>query len=116
MPTTDTVGVNLTQMVELQRAFEHKAAEVEQLIGDLSRLVGSAGAPGAVHWQGRLADQFRSEWDGIYVKNSASSPRPCATSLATSTRTAGARTSCSTASTPEHAMTSIARPSPGGTT
>ena len=69
MPTTDTVGVNLGQMVELQRTFEQKAAEVEQLIGDVSRLVGTAGAPGAVHWQGRLADQFRSEWDGVYVKN-----------------------------------------------
>jgi uncharacterized protein YukE len=69
MPTTDTVGVNLTQMAELQRTFEQKAAEVEQVIGDVSRLVGSAGSPGAVHWQGRLADQFRSEWDGVYVKN-----------------------------------------------
>ena len=69
MSTTDTVGVNLGQMVELQRTFEQKATEVDQLIGDVYRLVGSAGAPGAVHWQGRLADQFRGEWDGVYVKN-----------------------------------------------
>jgi len=69
MSTTDTVGVNLGQMVELQRTFEQKATEVDQLIVDVSRLVGSAGAPGAVHWQGRLADQFRGEWDGVYVKN-----------------------------------------------
>jgi hypothetical protein len=69
MPTTDTVGVNLSQMVELQRTFEAKAAEVEQLVGDVSRLVGTSGAPGAVHWEGRLADQFRNEWDSVYVKN-----------------------------------------------
>jgi len=69
MATTDTVGVNLSQMVELQRTFEQKAAEVDQLVADISRLVGTAGAPGAVHWQGRLADQFRGEWDGVYVKN-----------------------------------------------
>ena len=46
MPTTDTVGVNLSQMVELQRTFEQKAAEVDQLVADVSRLVGTAGAPG----------------------------------------------------------------------
>src|SRR5690606_30921336 len=67
--TTDTVGVNLAQMAELQRTFDAKAAQVEQLVAEVSRLVGSAGAPGAVHWQGRVADQFRQEWDGVYVKN-----------------------------------------------
>ena len=67
--TTDTVGVNLTQMSDLQRTFEAKAGQIEQLVAEVSRLVGSAGAPGAVHWQGRLADQFRQEWDGVYVKN-----------------------------------------------
>ncbi len=69
MSTTGTVGVNLTQMVELQRAFERKAAEVEQLIGELTSLVGGGGTAGAVHWQGRVADQFRQEWDGVFVKN-----------------------------------------------
>lgn len=69
MPTTDTVGVNLSQMVELQRTFERKAADVEQLVAEVSRLVGSSGAPGAVHWQGKLADDFRVEWDTVYVKN-----------------------------------------------
>lgn len=66
---SDNVGVNLSQMAELQRLFESKAAEVEHLIADVSRLVGTAGAPGSVHWQGRLADQFRAEWDGVYVRN-----------------------------------------------
>jgi uncharacterized protein YukE len=69
MPTTDTVGVNLSQMVELQRTFERKAADVEQLVTEVSRLVGSSGAPGAVHWQGKLADDFRVQWDTVYVKN-----------------------------------------------
>lgn len=69
MPATDTVGVNLGQMTQLGQTFEAKAAEVEQLAADISRLVGTAGAPGAVHWQGRLADEFRGEWDGVYVKN-----------------------------------------------
>ena len=35
----------------------------------ISGPVGGAGAPGAVHWQGRIADQFRLEWDSVYVKN-----------------------------------------------
>ena len=69
MASNDTVGANLSQLAELQRTFERKAAEVEQLIGEVSRLVGSSGAPGAVHWQGRLADRFRSEWDSVYVRN-----------------------------------------------
>lgn len=69
MPVTDTVGVNLEQMVELQQTFEAKAAEIDQLVADISRLVGSGGAPGAVHWQGRLADDFRAQWDSVYVKN-----------------------------------------------
>ena len=69
MPITDTVGVNLSQMTELQQTFEAKAGQVEQLISEVSGLVGSAGAPGAVHWQGRVADDFRAEWDTVYVKN-----------------------------------------------
>lgn len=66
---TDTVGVNLAQMAELQRTFDAKASQIEQLVAEVSRLVGSAGSPGAVHWQGRVAEQFRQEWDGVYVKN-----------------------------------------------
>lgn len=69
MSMSDTVGVNLGQMTELQRLFETKAAEVERLVADVSRLVGNAGAPGSVHWQGRIADEFRAEWDSTYVKN-----------------------------------------------
>ena|SRR5262245_50161062 len=66
---TDTVGVNLLQMAELQRTFEAKAGEVEQLISQISGLVGSGGSPGAVHWQGRVAEQFRTEWDTVFVPN-----------------------------------------------
>ena len=29
MPTTDMVGVNLSQMVELQQTFESRAAQIE---------------------------------------------------------------------------------------
>lgn len=67
--TTDNVGLNLSQMADLQRTFDTKAAEIEQLIAQISTLVGSAGAPGSVHWQGQLAEQFRAEWDGVFVKN-----------------------------------------------
>ncbi len=67
--SSDTIGLNLSQMADLQRTFDAKATEVEQLIAQISTLVGSAGAPGSVHWQGRLADQFRGEWDGVFVKN-----------------------------------------------
>ena len=69
MPTSDLVGVNLTQMVELQQTFEARAAQIDELIAAVSNLVGTAGAPGAVHWQGRLADDFRAQWDAVYVKN-----------------------------------------------
>ena len=69
MPTADTVGVNLSQMAQLQQTFEAKAGQVEQLIAEVSALVGSSGAPGAVHWIGRVADDFRAEWDSVYVKS-----------------------------------------------
>jgi hypothetical protein len=69
MAATDQVGADLTQMAELQRSFETRAGEVEHLITDLSRLVGSGGGMGAVFWQGRLADQFRSEWEAVHVRN-----------------------------------------------
>src|SRR5262245_47397982 len=69
MTSTGHVGANLDQMVELARNFQLKADEVTQLVSDLSRLVGSGGAMGAVYWQGRLADHFRSEWEGVYVPN-----------------------------------------------
>jgi uncharacterized protein YukE len=69
MPSTDLVGVNLTQMVQLQQTFESRAAQIDELIAAISNLVGTAGAPGSVHWQGKLADDFRAEWDAVYVKN-----------------------------------------------
>ena len=69
MSTTDMVGVNLSQMVELQHTFEHRAAQIEELVAAISGLVGSSGSPGAVHWVGKLADDFRVEWDTVYVKN-----------------------------------------------
>ncbi len=67
--TTDTVGANLAQLADLQRTFETKAGQVYQLVSEISSLVGGAGSPGAVHWQGRLADQFRTEWQTVYVKS-----------------------------------------------
>jgi uncharacterized protein YukE len=69
MPSTDLVGVNLTQMVQLQQTFESRAAQIDDLIAAISNLVGTAGSPGSVHWQGKLADDFRVEWDAVYVKN-----------------------------------------------
>lgn len=69
MSLTDTVSVNLSQMSELQQTFEAKAGQIEQLISEISARIGSAGAPGAVHWQGRVADDFRGEWDGVHVRN-----------------------------------------------
>ncbi len=67
--SSDTVGVNLSQMSELQAAFEHRAAEIDELTAAISRLVGVGGAPGSVHWVGRVADDFRSQWDAVYVRN-----------------------------------------------
>jgi len=67
--STAQIGLNLEQMSELSRRFELKATEVEQLVSDLSRLIGSGGASGTVYWQGQVADRFRSEWDGVYVRN-----------------------------------------------
>src|SRR5262245_36048770 len=67
--SVDTVGANLAQLAELQRAFDAKATQVDQLIAGISAMVGTAGASGAVHWQGRLADAFRTEWETVYVKN-----------------------------------------------
>jgi uncharacterized protein YukE len=69
MSSTGHVGANLDQLVELAQRFRAKADEVEHLVADLSRLVGSGGAMGAVYWQGRLADRFRTEWDTVYVPN-----------------------------------------------
>ena len=66
--SSSQVGVNLEQMVELSHRFQTKAGEVEALIADLSRLVGSGGAMGSVFWQGQLADRFRHEWDAVYVR------------------------------------------------
>ena len=63
------VGANLTQMSELSRQFDVKAAEVEELIASLSRLVGSGGAMGSVFWQGQVADRFRADWESVYVRN-----------------------------------------------
>jgi len=69
MSTSGHVGANLDQLVELSQRFQAKAEEIEHLITDLSRLIGSGGAMGAVYWQGRLADRFRSEWETVYVRN-----------------------------------------------
>ena len=69
MPATEMVGVNLSQMVELQHAFDARAQQIEELIAAITALVGSGGASGSVHWTGRVADEFRTEWDGVYVKN-----------------------------------------------
>jgi len=69
MASSDLVGVNLTQMVQLQQTFDERSAQIEELIAAISSLVGSTGTPGAVHWQGKLADDFRAEWDAVYVKN-----------------------------------------------
>ena len=69
MPASDQVGVNLAQMAQLQQTFQDRAAQIDEVIATISNLVGSAGAPGSVHWQGRLADDFRGEWSAVYVKN-----------------------------------------------
>jgi uncharacterized protein YukE len=67
--STSNVGANLDQLGELAQRFDAKASEIEQLIADLSRLIGSSGAMGSVFWQGQVADRFRGEWDGVYVRN-----------------------------------------------
>ena len=69
MADTNHVGANLAQLADLHRALDTKATEIDQLIADLSRLVGSNGGMGLVFWQGRLADQFRAEWDSVHVRN-----------------------------------------------
>jgi uncharacterized protein YukE len=69
MPDANQVGANLSQLADLHRTLDAKAHEIEQLIADVGRLVGSGGAMGLVFWQGRLADQFRAEWDAVYVRN-----------------------------------------------
>jgi uncharacterized protein YukE len=67
--STSQIGVNLEQMSELSNRFEVKATEVDHLVTELSRLIGSGGATGTVYWQGQVADRFRSEWDSVYVRN-----------------------------------------------
>jgi uncharacterized protein YukE len=69
MTSSTQVGADLEQMVELARRFDAKAGEVDHLVADLSRLVGSGGAMGSVFWQGQLADRFRAEWESVYVKS-----------------------------------------------
>ncbi len=69
MSSSVQVGANLDQMRQLSQRFDAKAAEVDQLVTELSNLIGSGGAMGSVFWQGHLADRFRSDWDSVYVRN-----------------------------------------------
>jgi len=85
--STDLVGVNLTQMVELQRMFEtRRRGRPTRHRPDRPRRQRRSGRLGPL--QGRLADTFRAEWESVSCPTSASSPRACATRRSTSTRTA----------------------------
>jgi hypothetical protein len=65
----DTVGANITQLGTLRQLFDQKATEVDELIRQVSAAVGHAGGPGSVHWEGRVADRFRSDWASTFVPN-----------------------------------------------
>ena len=67
--SSELVSVDLGQMLELQHAFDTRADQIDELTAAISALVGTGGAPGSVHWVGRIADQFRSQWDTVYVRN-----------------------------------------------
>lgn len=69
MSSSVQVGANLDQMRQLSTRFDAKAGEVDQLVSELSNLIGSGGTMGSVFWQGQLADRFRSDWDALYVRN-----------------------------------------------
>lgn len=69
MSSSVQVGANLDQMRQLSHRFDAKAADVDQLVTELSNLVGSGGSMGAVFWQGQLADRFRADWESAYVRN-----------------------------------------------
>ena len=61
------VGADIAQLAVLRQLFERKAAEVDQLIGEISAAVGGPGAQGSVRWEGQVAERFRQEWAGSFV-------------------------------------------------
>jgi uncharacterized protein YukE len=65
----DTVGANITQLGTLRQLFDQKAAEVDDLIRQISSAVGEAGGRGAVHWEGQVAERFRQDWTSTFVPN-----------------------------------------------
>lgn len=65
----DTVGANITQLGTLRQLFDQKAAEVDELIRQVSTAVGTPGGQGAVHWEGQVAERFRGDWNSTFVPN-----------------------------------------------
>ena len=61
------VGADIGQLAVLRQLFERKAAEVDQLIGEISAAVGGPGAQGSVRWEGQVAERFRQEWSASFV-------------------------------------------------
>jgi hypothetical protein len=56
------IAASHRQLAELQRTLETKATQLEQLIVDLSGLVG---ADGTVPW-GALTEPFGGAWEGVH--------------------------------------------------
>lgn len=65
----DTVGANISQLGSLRQLFDQKAAEVDDLVQQISSAVGHAGGQGAVHWEGQVAERFRQDWSSTFVPN-----------------------------------------------
>jgi hypothetical protein len=63
----DTVGANITQLATLRQLFDQRAAEVDDLIRQISGAVGTPGGQGAVHWEGQVAERFRQDWTSTFV-------------------------------------------------
>lgn len=58
------VGASLADLDTLATTFNQKADLIEtELIGAISNLLSSS------DWQGALAENFRSEWNGTFVAN-----------------------------------------------
>lgn len=65
----DTVGANISQLGSLRQLFDQKAAEVDDLVRQVSAAVGGPGGQGSVHWEGQVAERFRQDWTTTFVPN-----------------------------------------------
>ena len=56
------LGADVEQLEALSKRFKAEAQTIEQMVGKISGEIKN------VWWQGLDADQFRSRWDGDFVR------------------------------------------------